>query len=305
MAIFDSRRLEIFAATVQSGSITAAADEIAQTPSAVSQQLRRLEEEVGQPLLRRRPRGVIPTEAGLVLAEHARKILNSMDAAQADLDDLTTGKRGSIQIGAFPSIASSFLATVIERFSNQYPSVSLSIRSNRIDTLVAELERGQTHIGLLWDTPWRPFHSDIIRTEELFREPYVVLVSQHHRLAKYKSIEMATLASESWIVRAAGHPVVEVLDRAATSAGFRPEISMYANDYQEAQAMVSAGIGIALAPVAAVTIKHPGVRTLSLGDSAPERRILVGQRDEKVYAPAEVAFRTALFETANLSTKER
>lgn len=300
MAIFDSRRLEIFATTVRTGSITAAADEVAQTASAVSQQLRRLEDEVGQPLLRRRPRGVVPTEAGLVLAEHARKILNSMDAAQADLDDLTTGKKGSIVIGAFPSIASSFLAKVIERFSSQYPSVSLSIRSNRIDTLVTELERGQTHIGLLWDNPWRPFESDIIRTEELFREQYVVLVSNHHRLSSQESVKLTDLSADPWIVRANEHPVVEVLERSATSAGFNPEISMYANDYQEAQAMVSAGIGIALAPVAAVTLKHPGVRALSLGADAPERRILVGQRDEKIYSPAEVAFRTALFETAEL-----
>lgn len=139
MATFDSRRLEIFSTIIQTGSITAAADETAQTPSAVSQQLRRLEEEVGQPLLRRRPRGVVPTEAGLVLAEHARKILRSMDAAQSDLDDLTAGRRGSIIIGAFPSIASSFLPKALERFTSQYPSVSLSIRSNRIDTLVAEL----------------------------------------------------------------------------------------------------------------------------------------------------------------------
>lgn len=305
MATFDSRRLEIFSIIIQTGSITAAADETAQTPSAVSQQLRRLEEEVGQPLLRRRPRGVVPTEAGLVLAEHARKILRSMDAAQSDLDDLTAGRRGSIIIGAFPSIASSFLPKALERFTSQYPSVSLSIRSNRIDTLVAELERGQTHIGLLWDNPWRPFTSDILRTEELFREPFVVLVSKHHPLAGEQYVKMTDLASESWIVRAAEHPVVEVLDRAATTAGFRPAISMYANDYQEAQAMVSAGIGIAMAPESALTIKHPSVNILSLGEQAPERRILIGQREEKVYSAAEVAFRTALIETARQTSSDK
>lgn len=305
MTIFDSRRLEIFSITLQAGSISGAADETAQSPSAVSQQLRRLEEEVGQPLLRRRPRGVVPTEAGLVLAEHARKILRSMEAAQADLDDLTAGRRGSIIIGAFPSIASSFLPNVLERFSNKYPSVSLSIRSNRIDTLVAELERGKTHIGLLWDNPWRPFKSDVLRTEELFREPFVVLVSKHHPLASREFVRMTDLASESWIVRAARHPVVEILDRAATAAGFRPAISMYANDYQEAQAMVSAGIGIAMAPQSAVTIKHPNVDILSLGTESPERRILVGQREEKVYSAAEVAFRTVLVETARESLDYR
>lgn len=297
MTVFDTKRLQVFVRTVEAGSITAAADEMTYTASAVSQQLRRLEQEVGQPLLRRRSRGVVPTEAGMVLAAHARKILRQMDAAQADLDDLTTGKRGSLVIGAFPTVAASFLPLVIERFSSQYPSVSLSIRSTRIDQLVTDLERGQTHLSLLWDHPWKPFSTDGIKIEELFREPFVVLVSSHHRLNGSQEVSMSELAQESWVVRASEHPVVEVLDRAAAAAGFRPMIAMYANDYQEAQAMVSAGIGVALAPHSAVTIKHPGVRVLSLGAEAPERRIMVGQREERVYSPAEVAFKAALFET--------
>ncbi|MGO1181599.1 MAG: LysR substrate-binding domain-containing protein [Micrococcaceae bacterium] len=297
MTHFDTKRLEVFVQTVESGSITAAADELGYTASAVSQQLRRLEQEVRQPLLRRRPRGVVPTEAGMVLAAHARKILRQMDAAQSDLEDLTTGKRGTLVIGAFPTVAASFLPLVIERFSTHYPAVELSIRSTRIDTLIAELERGKTHISLLWDHPWRPFQAEGIKTEELFREPFVLLVSHHHKLAGSTSVSMSDLRRESWVVRAAEHPVVEVLDRAATAAGFRPSISMYANDYQEAQAMVSAGIGVALAPESAVTIKHPGVNVLSLGDDAPLRRIMVGQREERVYSPAEVAFRSVLMET--------
>lgn len=299
MRIFDSRRLQIFVRTVEVGSITAAAEDLTYTPSAVSQQLRRLEQEVGQPLLRRRPRGIVPTEAGMVLAAHARRILRQMEAAQSDLDDLTAGKRGSLVIGAFPSVASSFLPLVIEKFSSQYPAVTLSIRSTRIDQLVSDLEKGVTHLALLWDHPWRPFEEDGIQVVELYREPFVVLVSQHHRLADAGSVRMEDLSQESWVVRAAEHPVIEVLERAATTAGFRPSIAMYANDYQEAQAMVSAGIGVALAPTSATAVVHPGVRILSLGDAAPERRVMVGQRAERVYSPAEVAFKSALLETVD------
>ncbi|TSI11285.1 LysR family transcriptional regulator [Brevibacterium aurantiacum] len=297
MATFDTKRLEIFVQTVNTGSITAAADLLGGTTSGASQQLRRLEQETGQPLLRRRSRGVVPTEAGMILAAHARKILSRMDAAQADLDDLTHGRRGSLVIGAFPTVASSFLPVVIERFKSQYPSVTLSIRSTRLDQLVNDLERGQTHLSLLWDHPWRPLTAEGIRIDELFRESFVVLVSRHHRLADVKSVSMGDLAAESWVVRAQNHPVVEVLDRAATAAGFHPSIAMYANDYQEAQAMVSAGIGVALAPMSAVDVPHPGVQLLSLGEAAPVRRIMVGQREERVYSPAEMAFRTTLIES--------
>lgn len=297
--MFDSKRLEVLVRVVESGSVTAAAEELSYTASAISQQLRRLEREVGQPLIRRKSRGVVPTEAGMVLTGHARKVLRQMAAAESDLADLAGGRRGSLVVGAFPTVAASFLPRVIDTFTSQYPAVSLSIRSARFDALLADLERGVTHISLLWDHPWRPFRADDIRVEPLFHEPFVLLVSRNHRLAEAENARMEDLSRESWVVRAEEHPVVEVLDRAAAAAGFRPSISMYANDYQEAQAMVSVGIGIAIVPRSAVVIQHPGVRVLGLGTQAPSRRVLVGQREERVYSPAEMAFRTVLWDAVH------
>ncbi|MFJ4171021.1 LysR substrate-binding domain-containing protein [Paenarthrobacter sp. NPDC089714] len=86
--------------------------------------------------------------------------------------------------------------------------------------------------------------------------------------------------------------------RAAHNAGFEPSIGFLANDYQEAQAMVSVGMGVALAPKTAVALLHPEVKVISIGDAAPLRRILLAQRQDKVYAPAEVAFQSTLLELA-------
>jgi LysR family transcriptional regulator, transcription activator of glutamate synthase operon len=94
------------------------------------------------------------------------------------------------------------------------------------------------------------------------------------------------------------HPVVEVLQRSAHDAGFEPAIAFQANDYQEAQAMVSVGMGVAMVPKTAVALQHPDVRVLSLGPAAPLRRVLLAQRQDKVYAPAEVAFHSTLLEIA-------
>jgi LysR family transcriptional regulator, transcription activator of glutamate synthase operon len=99
-------------------------------------------------------------------------------------------------------------------------------------------------------------------------------------------------------VRAEAHPVVEVLQRSAHEAGFEPTIGFLANDYQEAQAMVSVGMGVAMVPKTAVALQHPDVRVISLGPSAPLRRVLLAQRQDKVYAPAEVAFHSTLLEIA-------
>ena len=104
---------------------------------------------------------------------------------------------------------------------------------------------------------------------ELFTDPTVLLVDSTHRLARRRTDRMADLAAEPWIIRAGGHPVVEVLQRSAVAAGFAPTIAFQANDYQEAQAMVSVGLGIALAPRTATVNQHPDVRVVSLGDTAP------------------------------------
>jgi DNA-binding transcriptional LysR family regulator len=163
---------------------------------------------------------------------------------------------------------------------------------------VADLQSGVTGLCLLWDYPWNRFHDDSIRITEVFQEGTVLLVAASHPLADKEQVAMEDLRNESWIVRAEAHPVVEVLQRSAHDAGFEPTIGFLANDYQEAQAMVSVGMGVALVPKTAVALQHPDVRVLSLGESAPLRRVLLAQRQDKVYAPAEVAFQTTLLEIA-------
>jgi DNA-binding transcriptional LysR family regulator len=241
---------------------------------------------------------VVPTEAGQVLAGHARQILRQMKAAHSDLDQIAGLKRGALTVGTFPTLAGSFLPIVIRAFKKRYPAISLSLRSARFDELVADLQSGVTGLCLLWDYPWNRFHDDSIRITEVFQEGTVLLVAASHPLADKEHVAMEDLRNESWIVRAEAHPVVEVLQRSAHDAGFEPTIGFLANDYQEAQAMVSVGMGVALVPKTAVALQHPDVRVLSLGESAPLRRVLLAQRQDKVYAPAEVAFQTTLLEIA-------
>jgi DNA-binding transcriptional LysR family regulator len=114
---------------------------------------------------------------------------------------------------------------------------------------------------------------------------------------------MNKLADEQWVVRANNHPVVEVLLNACHAAGFEPRISFHANDYWELQAMVSVGLGIALAPLTAITNRHPHVRVISLGSTAPSRRVLVAHRHDRVRAPAEAVMRDVLQEVARSYAK--
>lgn len=123
--MLDVKRLQVLLAIVELGSVTAAAESLMYTPSAVSQQLRRLEHEVGQPLMRRHARGMAPTDAGEVLVRHARKVMRQLAAAEADLREVAGLRSGRLVLGTFPTIASSFLPLVVRRFRLLHPEIRL------------------------------------------------------------------------------------------------------------------------------------------------------------------------------------
>jgi DNA-binding transcriptional LysR family regulator len=182
--MLDVKRLQVLLSVVELGSVTAAADALVYTPSAVSQQLRRLEREVGQPLLRRHARGMSPTDAGLVLAAHARTVLRQLSAAEADLAEIAGLRQGRLALGTFPTVASSFLPLAVHRFSELHPAIRLDIRSERQPQLIEWLENGTVDLSLLWDYQWQRLDSAQLDLTELFSDPTVLLVSSEHRLAQ-------------------------------------------------------------------------------------------------------------------------
>ncbi len=285
--MLDVRRMVLLAAVIDSGSMTAAAEALNYTTSAVSQQLRRLEQEVGQPLLQRQPRGIVPTEAGVVLADHARRITRQLAAAEADLAQVAGLRRGRLTIGTFPTVGGSLLALAVSRFRTAHPGVRLTVRSARLEQLTRMLDSGEVDLSLLWDYAWNRVDPDAYTLTHLLDDPTMLIVSADHPLVGRSQVAVADLSAEDWVVREPDHPVAEVLDRTCRAAGFQPRIAFHANDYQEAQAMVSVGLGIALAPRTAVTNPHPDVRVIPIGSTAPSRRILLARRRERVPAPAE------------------
>ena len=296
--MLDVRRLVLLAKVIDTGSMTAAAEVLNYTPSAVSQQLRRLESEVGQPLLQRHARGITPTEAGAVLAGHTRRVAHQLAAAEADLAEIAGLRRGQLALGTFPTIGSSLLPLAVSRYRTLYPGIRLSVYSARLEELVEMLDSGDIGLSLLWDYAWNRINPGDFAVTHLLDDPTVLIVAADHRVARRRHVKMGELADEDWIVRAHDHPVAEVLDRACRAAGYQPHIAFHANDYQEAQAMVSVGLGIALAPRTAVANKRPDVRIISLGSTAPARRILLAYRDDRVRAAAAEAMGEVLQEVA-------
>jgi DNA-binding transcriptional LysR family regulator len=296
--MLNASRMLLLAKVDELGSITAAALALSYSPSAVSQQLRKLEREAGQPLFDRRPDGAVVNEAGRMLVAHARLVETQLLAAQADLDEIGGLRRGRLAIGTFRTIGSSFLPHAIRRFKTQFPGVDLVIESGRLEDLLRLLVAGTVDMALLWDYDWNPLDDDRLVLTELFVDPTVLLVSADHPLARRRKVDLAELADELWIAREDNTLVAEVLERSCRAAGFTPKLAVRAHDYQEMQALVSVGLGIAILPLTAIANRRPDIRAISLGASAPSRKILLGERRVRVRPPAEGAMATVMHDAA-------
>lgn len=283
----DLTRLRLLAKVAELGSMTAAAEALTYTPSAVSQQIRRLEAEVGQPLLQRHPRGVELTDAGQAVVEHSLAIERQLEALQNRLDDIAGLDAGTLRMGSFPTAGSSLLPLAVTEFRRRAPGVVLSVESARLAQLLDFLERRRIELAILWDYSWSRIDDPGLHLQPIMEDPTAVVVASGHPLTNRVSVKFADLSDQAWVIRGDEHPLADVLSRAGHAAGFDPQIAFKANDYQELQAMVAVGLGIAIAPRLALTNLREDVRVVSLGPDAPRRRILVARLKSRKPTPAE------------------
>jgi DNA-binding transcriptional LysR family regulator len=292
----DVRRLFLLAEIAEHGSLTGAAEAMMYTTSAVSQQMRRLEAEAGQTLFERHARGVVLTDAGAALAARAQAIRRELAGAQSDLEALSGLRAGSLRIGSFPTASASILPLVLTQFAREHPAVAVSVKSALRDPLRELILMREVELALLWEYDWSPFTDEEIETEKLVDDPTVLVVASGSEVGRSGPVDLSSLAAARWIIRADGHPVADVLTRSCHAAGFAPDIAYDAHDYQEAQAMVAAGLGVALAPRLSLTNLRDDVRLVPLDPRipVPVRRILLGQLKGRKPTPAMLGFRATL-----------
>lgn len=289
--MLELRRMMLLLEVADRGSISAAANALMVTPSAASQQMSRLEAEAGQALLYRLPRGVRLTEAGESLVARGRAIRRELRGAQADLDALAELDRGTLRLGSFPTVSASLLPLALTRFSRKHPGIHTSVRSAMLAQLLDLLHTGEIELAMLWDYEWNRIDDPALVISHLLDDPTVLVVPANSELLDSAEISLTDLAAQQWIIRADNHPVADVLRRSCQLAGFQPAIAYVSHDYQEAQAMVAAGLGIAIAPRLALSNRRNDVRLINFATDVPTptRRILLARPESRKPTPATVA----------------
>lgn len=281
------RRLLLLTEAAERGSLTAAAEAMGMTTSAASQQMSLLEREAGQPLIERLPRGIRTTPAGAALAGRGRTVRRELGAAEADLESFADLDQGTLRLGSFPTASASLLPLALTRFTRGHPGVRTVVHAGVLGQLREMLHTGEVEQALLWDYEWNRVDDDALALTHLVDDPTVLVVPADSPLRALPSPRLGDLADQEWIIRADNHPVADVLRRSCRRAGFEPRIAYASHDYQEAQAMVAAGLGIALAPRLALTNRRSDVRLLPFGSDvpAPTRRILLARTASRAATP--------------------
>jgi DNA-binding transcriptional LysR family regulator len=256
--MLDARRLLVLRAVVRAGSMSAAALELGYTPSAVSQQVAALEREVSTPLLVRHARGVLPTEAGTVLVDHADAVAGRLERAREEVADLTALRAGRLRLAAFASAGARLLPGAIGVFRRRHPGVRLSLELREPEETPDLVREGELDLAITFGyLPGpEPETEGLTVTWLLDDVVNVALPAGHPALEDVgprstDEIDVSTLRDAAWI-RDSGQVCRTQLVEMCAAAGFTPNIAFDSDDFPMVSGLVESGVGVALVPDLAV-----------------------------------------------------
>ncbi|EMG37862.1 transcriptional regulator [Desulfocurvibacter africanus PCS] len=254
----DVRQLRYFLAVAEELHFGRAAERLHMAQPPLSQQIRKLEEELGATLFRRTSRSVVLTRAGEVLLVEARDILRAMDRATQKVRDTAHGLAGTIVMGLMGPALDTAVPEVLARFRQKYPDVTLHLEELLTGAQIERLLAGTLDCGIV-----RLFEQEVsgLATRLIHREPYVLALPAGHALARRKRVRLGQLDGQPLIIfpRRMQPMLHDAMLAALLRAGARMHISQEALTKLTTLALVAAGSGLALVPASAKRTGRPGV----------------------------------------------
>ncbi len=263
------RRLEYFAAVARHGSFTRAADQLWITQSALSQQVRRLEAELGVELLRRTPRGAELTPAGEDLLPRAEAILAEVERARAELDRHVGVTRGRVRVAA-TTMDSPGLPAALAAFHRRHPGLQIALRHAPAAEIAALVASGAADVGVA--SPQRPAPAGV-ETVPLAEQPLRILLPPGDALAGATGATMADLRGRPFVLPEPGAALRETVVAACQAAGFSPVPLFEISDPATVRFLAHAGLGVSVVPASWLALPGPDVGVAELAAPAPRHRV--------------------------------
>lgn len=288
-------QLRYFCAIADTGSFSRAAQQSHVSQPSLSQQIRKLEDELGARLFDRLGRTVRLTELGRAFLPHARTVLRDLEAARSDVVERKASISGTVCVGVIPTIGPYFLPPVLAAFSRKYPQARVTVIEEITPLLLERIRSGSMDLAIVA----LPLQG---RTQEfqsfrLVQEKLYAVLPKQHSLAKRRSLSLEELHDDPFLLLRDGHCFRETAVAACKRARLQPRIVFESGQFSSILSMVSAGLGVSIIPAMAME-KRSGCRFVPLGDERAARTIGVVTLSGRSLSRAHDAFLAHLGATA-------
>ncbi len=243
----DIRQLRYFLEIVAQGSLTRAAESLHVAQPALSLHLKNMEEQLGTRLLTRSRSGVTPTEAGELLLQRARAILEDLARTEDDIRNLETDPSGIVRIGLPGTISAMVSLPLILAARERFPRITLNITEAMSGFVGDWLSEGKIDLAVLYSRS----KDARIRSELLLEEELVVLWPADAE--RPLEMNMEALDNVPMVLPSGAHGLRVLIDRTFQALGFAPEIAMEIDSFNNIKRLVAAGFGPSILPLYAVT----------------------------------------------------
>lgn len=269
------------------GSVVGAAEALGFTPSAVSQQIKRLERSSGVPVLERVGRGVMLTRHGRHLVEHGARLLADLEALEAGLHQQAGTVAGDVRLSVFSTAARGLVAPTLATVLAAHPALRVALTEREPWDTIDLVARGEADLGLVhsWgDVPLQiPNH---VAATRIGADLADVILRRDHPLAQRPALTPADLVEEGWIATPEGTICRQWLHRMYVGTGRLPRIAHVAMEFDSHLALVRAGLGIALVPRLGRADLAAELVAVPAKDPVPTRTVLALHRRSMADSPA-------------------
>ncbi len=252
--------LQLLGEVQRAGSFAGAARALGVSPPAISQQVARVEAELGAAVVSRGSRGATLTRLGAALAVHGQAISEEVEAAAETSGQLLGAHRRRLRVGAVSSTVQPILADALASIRLRYPDSELSVVEVGSDTGVTLVAEGSLDLALVAGYGSAPFQEGLAISEVSVDELLLVVPDDHPlSLAEQTTVDLRELENDAWVSGAPGRRHRVQLDVLAAGFGFEPRVTFETESFEVAQALVSAGVAVAIVPATA-RLSLAGVR---------------------------------------------
>ncbi|MBI1899631.1 MAG: LysR family transcriptional regulator [Planctomycetia bacterium] len=237
-------QLRYFTAVADLGNFTKAAEKCFVAQPSLSQQIIKLEKELGQPLFERLGRKVLLTDAGRALYQQAVAILSSLEEARQRVTEAADAQHGTVTVGAIPTVAPYVLPKLVRDFARAFPSASVIVHEDLTEHTIKGCLAGELDLGIVA----LPILDPLLSVEPLFEEELWLALPPKHALARKKRVTIDDLEGEPFILLSEAHCLGQQIVSFCTQQSCRPAVTCRSAQLLTVQELVAAGHGVSLIP---------------------------------------------------------